>query len=122
VTAIVTGLALPVSAGPVHSGGPWTFTQGPITCQFSGGHSAVGGVARATTDDYNGGCARLRARLKYTRASDGVVVSLGWTTTVGSPPQLIYTAGVASTANSSEHRAENGWIPSWSAVQRPHAW
>ena len=123
VLALVVALGLPVSAGPVSSGGPWTFIAGPVTCKVTGLHSAANGLAYAMTEDYNAGCAELGARLKYQRADNGVIVAGGWTySTPYSPSTYLIWAPVQSTAVSSEHKAQNGWYPSWSGTQRPHAW
>ncbi len=109
----------PALAASVSSGGPWTYTTGPITCQFSGSHYSADAKATGQTSDYNGGCARLAVRIKFSRASDEAVITGSWKTVNTSI--LIVTADVLSTAIASEHKAENGYYPSWSPVQRPHA-
>jgi hypothetical protein len=112
--------SLPAHAGTTSSG-QWTFTHGPITCTFSGIHSASGGVAYARTNDANNGCASLRVNLKYKRSADGAIFITGWYET-GSGSAITVWAGSTSTAVASQHRAENGWYGYWSPIQQPHAW
>lgn len=112
--------AIPGLAGATSTGGPWTYVQGPITCQFTGSHSALTGNAYSQTQDYNGGCADLGTRLKYKIGVDTFII--GWSYSTPSAPgtYTIYSAE-PSTAVASEHKAMNGWNSTWSSVQRPHA-
>lgn len=115
-------VGIPAFAGSVSSGGPWTYTTGPVSCKFTGLHSALSGIAYAQTQDYNGSCAELGARLKY-KKTNGVTVSGSWAySTPSSPGTYTIYAPSTSTAVSSEHKAQNGWYPSWSSAQRPHSW
>ncbi len=119
LVALLVASAVPVYGGSVSSGGPWTYTRGPIVCQFSGDHGSLDGRAVARTHDYNNGCALLRARLK----SNPGAVDSGWETSMSSVSTFILRDPlVGSTAVSSEHRAQNGWDGTFSNIQRPHAW
>lgn len=118
ILAVTAAIPLVANAGPGHSE-TWTFTVGPVTCQFKGEHKQVNNRAHGTTSDVNNGCADLRVR---TRAyfEDGYWESF-WNQESDSS---VYMQGpVGSTALASEHRAQNGWLGTWSNVEcAVHAW
>lgn len=117
--ALILVSAVPAYGAQVSAGGPWTYTRGPIVCQFSGDHFQFNGRASARTVDSNNGCANLRVRLK----SNPGPVDSGWITSpYNASSYTISDPLVGSTAVSSEHRALNGWDGTYSTVQRPHAW
>jgi hypothetical protein len=118
--ALALALLLPatVFAGPVSSGGPWTYQTFYVTCRFSGDHGAQNNYAFARTTDYNGGCARLAVRLK----SNPGPVDWGWVFSATSPASFtFFDPDSGTTAVSSEHRAQEGFQGSWSQIERPHA-
>ena len=123
--ALIVGLmsATTVMATPVGSGGPWSFTRGPITIQYSGLHTAINNQAYAETFDYNGNSSDLGVRLKY--SWNGYTYDSGWSYSPGSTPpswNIRVVSPYPTTALSSAHRAENPWDLSWSGPSYPHAW
>lgn len=119
---LIAVLMAPTTAlgGSVSSGGPWSWSRGGITAKFVGSHGSQNDKAYARTEDYNGYCANLRARLKFNPGS----VDSGWYESTGYPPAfLITTSTSGTTAVASEHSAQHNWDLTWSSgVQRPHAW
>jgi hypothetical protein len=112
---VLPGLA---TAGAVSSGGPWTYQTFYVTCKFTGDHGSQNGYAFARTTDFNGGCAKLRVRLK---ANPGAF-DWGWRESTGAPGAYMWFDNAAgSTAISSQHRAQEGFQDSWSQVEQPHA-
>lgn len=120
VVAALVVFSVPALGSPTASG-QWDHTHPPVTCTFSGIHSASGGLAYARTNDVNNGCTSLQVRLKYQRNSDGAVITENWWVAYGDPAFLERYAPVPSVAMSSGHRAFNGFGGTWSAARYPHS-
>lgn len=115
-------LATTVMANPVGAGGPWSFTRGGITLQYSGLHTALNNKAYAETFDYNGNSADLGVRLKY--SWNGNTFTTNWSLSPGTTPpswNIWVIEPTPTTALSSGHKAEHPWDFSWSGASYPHA-
>ena len=118
VGVLTFGSAMPVLAGSVSSGGPWSWSRGGITAQMTGSHASESGKAYAQTEDYNGMCGALAARLKYNPG--GVDTGWGYSSAFAGTFRVYGPSG--STAFSSQHQAQHNWDGSWSSgIRQPHS-